>query len=193
MQHVNVEIKAACGDPDSIRRFLRSRGADFRGRDHQVDTYFRVPAGRLKLREGRLENHLIHYERPNVAGPRRADVLLLAAPPGERTRALKDLLTEALGVLAVVDKRREIYFLDNVKFHIDEVEHLGRFVEIEAQSAHPGASEEALLAQCRQYLDELGIRPDDLIAESYSEMLLKRRGRRGTSGTSPSAGPSSRS
>jgi len=191
MQHVNVEIKAACGDPDSIRRFLRSRGADFRGEDHQVDTYFRVPAGRLKLRQGRLENHLIHYERPNVAGPRRADVLLLAAPPGERTRALKDLLTEALGVLAVVDKRREIYFLDNVKFHIDEVEHLGRFVEIEAQGAGP--TEEALRAQCRGYLDALGIRPDDLIAESYSEMLLNRRGRPGTSGTSAPAGPSSRS
>ena len=173
MQHVNVEIKAACWDAEAIRRILRSSEADFRGADHQVDTYFRVPNGRLKLREGTIENHLIFYERPNAAGPKRADVLLLPTPPGPGTDALKLILTAAMGVRVVVDKRREIYFLDNVKFHVDVVEGLGRFVEIEAQSTGGDVSEPGLIAQCNQYLALLGLDEKDLIAESYSDLLLR--------------------
>jgi predicted adenylyl cyclase CyaB len=174
MQRVNVEIKAVCRDPQAVRRLLADRGADFRGTDHQVDTYFRVSSGRLKLREGRIENALIHYRRPNDAGPKRADVLLLPTAPGS---PIKDVLTAALGVLVVVDKQRDIYFIDNVKFHIDEVAGLGSFVEIEAISpddAEPEGLEETLHAQCRRYLDLLAIAPEDLVAESYSDLLLQR-------------------
>jgi predicted adenylyl cyclase CyaB len=171
MKHVNVEIKAACKDPDPIRRILRRRGADVRGTDHQVDTYFRVPHGRLKLREGDIENHLIWYDRPDAAGPRRADVLLCPTQPGS---AIKEVLARALGVLAVVDKRREIYFIGNVKFHVDAVEGLGGFVEIEAQSAAGERTEEELLAQCRQYLELFGISPQDYVDVSYSDLLLHR-------------------
>ena len=172
MKHVNVEVKAACGDAEAVRRALRGRGADFRGTDHQVDTYFRVPAGRLKLREGDIENHLIWYERPDAPGPKRADVLLLATEPGS---PLKEVLARAFGVLVVVDKRREIYFIDNVKFHVDEVVGLGRFVEIEAQSVEGARSEDQLRAQCEQYVELLGIRGEDLIRESYSDLLLRNR------------------
>jgi len=171
MPHVNVEIKAACRDAQTVRRVLRDRAADFRGTDHQVDTYFCVAAGRLKLREGNIENHLIWYERADEAGPKRADVLLLATEPGS---AIKDILARALGVRAVVDKYREIYFIGNVKFHLDEVTGLGRFVEIEAQAAAGERTEADLRAQCAQYLDLLGIREQDLIRTSYSDMVLSR-------------------
>ena len=170
MQHVNVEIKATCRNADAVRRTLRARGADFRGTDHQVDTYFRTPRGRLKLREGEIENHLIHYRRPDEPGPRRADVLLLATEPGS---PIKQVLARALGVLVVVDKRREIYFIDNVKFHVDEVAGLGSFVEIEAQSRPGERTERQLLAQCEQYLALLGIAPDDCVGASYSDLLLE--------------------
>jgi adenylate cyclase, class 2 len=63
MHHLIVEIKARCSDPEKIRTILRARGARFAGLDHQVDTYFRVSAGRLKLREGKIENALIFYCR----------------------------------------------------------------------------------------------------------------------------------
>ncbi|NDC79066.1 MAG: adenylate cyclase, partial [Chitinophagia bacterium] len=56
---LNVEIKARCGDPSGIRKFLLNQGADFIGTDHQRDTYFHVPTGRLKLRRGNIENALI--------------------------------------------------------------------------------------------------------------------------------------
>jgi adenylate cyclase class 2 len=174
MAHVNVEIKARCGRLQAVRGILRRLGAECRGTDHQVDTYFRVGRGRLKLREGRIENHLIHYERPNTAGPKRADVLLMDTEPGS---PLKDLLAAAFGVLVVVDKRREIHYLDNVKFHLDVVEALGRFVEIEAQSPAGRRSQRELRAQCEHYLDVLRIDRGDLVAESYSDLLLARCGR----------------
>ena len=176
MQHVNVEVKATCADPEAVRQVLRRHGADFRGTDRQVDTYFPVPAGRLKLREGNIENRLIYYERGDQPGPRRADVLLLDTAPGS---PIKDILTRALGVRVVVDKRREIYFIDNVKFHIDVVEGLGSFVEIEAQSAPDETAPdlpERLGAQCRAWMDELALRPEDLLTPSYSDMLVQPRG-----------------
>lgn len=60
-----IEIKARCLDQDKVRNILIGENADFKGKDHQIDTYFNVHNGRLKLREGTIENNLIHYERPN--------------------------------------------------------------------------------------------------------------------------------
>jgi len=175
MRRVNVEIKARCEDAEAVRRALRARGAEFRGTDHQVDTYFHTPRGRLKLREGRIENHLIFYRRDDQPGPKRSDVLLLPTPPGAETRALKALLTEALSVLAVVDKRREIYFVENVKFHLDDVAGLGRFLEIEAQG-DADAPAETLRDQCREYLSLFATPEELLVPESYSDLILRGRG-----------------
>ena len=68
MAHINIEIKAKSNNQDIIREILKSRNADFKGIDHQIDTYFKVNNGRLKLREGKIENHLIHYQRENKEG-----------------------------------------------------------------------------------------------------------------------------
>ena len=125
MAHLNIEIKAKSNDQDGIRKILESKNAEFKGIDHQIDTYFRVNSGRLKLREGQIENHLIHYQREDKEGPKQSDVILFNSNPQS---SLKELLTKALGVLVVVDKKREIYFIDNVKFHIDAVQGLGSFV-----------------------------------------------------------------
>ncbi len=167
MALVNVEIKARCADPASIREALRARGARFVGEDRQVDTYFLVPKGRMKLREGDIENALIFYERADRSGPKRSDVWLYRAEPDP---SLKALLTAALGVRVVVDKRREIYFIDNVKFHLDRVEGLGAFVEIEAIDEDGSIGEAALRAQCEDFLRLFRIAPGDLVAQSYSDL-----------------------
>ncbi len=171
MKRTNIEIKAKSGNQDAVRKILKSQGADFRGTDHQVDTYFKVSSGRLKLREGKIENHLIHYQRANMAGPKESDVMLFATEPGS---SLKEILARSLGILAVVDKEREIYFIGNVKFHIDSVKELGTFVEIEAIGSGGKISREKLLGQCRHYLELLGIGEKDLVPDSYSDMLLKK-------------------
>ena len=68
MKHLIIEMKAKCGDREAVRRILRSRNADFKGTDHQIDTYFQARDGRLKLREGNIENYLIFYKRGDKAG-----------------------------------------------------------------------------------------------------------------------------
>ena len=76
-----IEIKANCTDPTRIRQILEENNAELKGVDHQVDTYFKVAHGRLKLREGNIENHLIHYFRGNQAGPKKSEVLLYKSTP----------------------------------------------------------------------------------------------------------------
>jgi len=168
MSHLNVEIKARCDRLERIRQILARRGARFKGTDHQTDTYFRCRRGRLKLREGRIENALIHYDRKDRAGPKDSTVTLHRLRPDP---AIKEALARALGVLAVVEKTREIHFIGNVKFHLDNVSGLGKFVEIEAIGAG-AADRDRLRAQCDEYLELFGIRPEDLVACSYSDLIL---------------------
>jgi adenylate cyclase class 2 len=170
MGHINIEIKARCANPQAIRDILRTKGADFRGVDRQTDTYFKVSHGRLKLREGRIENCLVYYERKDQAGPKQSEVILSPTTPQS---PLKDILTKSLGVLVVVEKQREIYFIDNVKFHIDMVESLGSFVEIEALDADGTRGKDGLLAQCQTFLELFKIAPEALVAVSYSDLLLQ--------------------
>ncbi|MEM9837042.1 MAG: class IV adenylate cyclase [Bacteroidota bacterium] len=171
MQRLLVEIKARCRDATIVRAYLQAQQAEYRGRDHQIDTYFMVPEGRLKLREGNIEKSLIFYRRPDQPGPKDSQVSLCRF--AEVPDALSEVLTTALGTKVIVDKQRDIYFIGNVKFHIDEVKGLGSFMEIEA-IGQPGVDQQAdLLAQCEHYLRELNVAESDLVANSYADLLLE--------------------
>lgn len=170
MSHLNIEIKARCSDPTFIRGYLLSNGAEFRGTDIQKDTYFKVPYGRLKLREGNIENNLIYYNRNNQVGPKNSQFNLVKV---DDAQGLKEALLKSCGIKIIVVKVREIYYINNVKFHIDDVHELGSFVEIEAGNILVDKTETELLEQCNFYVKEFGIKEEDLIAVSYSDMLLK--------------------
>jgi len=174
MSYLNVEIKARCTNPDSIREYLLSQDAEVKGTDHQTDTYFNVPNGRLKLREGNIENNLIYYERPDQAGPKQSAFRLVHVPDAA---GLKKALASANGIKIVVEKIREIYYIGNVKFHIDKVPGLGSFVEIEAGNiTAPALDATKLQAQCDYYLAAFGIRDTDLVDVSYSDLLMAKEG-----------------
>ena len=168
--HHNIEIKARCNDASFIRQLLLNQNALFKGVDEQTDTYFHVNNGRLKLRQGTIENSLIFYKRENIAGPKMSQVNLFQVDHG--SDLLKEILTNANGIKVVVKKKREIYYIKNVKFHIDEVPGLGSFVEIEAGNILADLPREELKAQCDFYLKEFKISPEDLVDVSYSDMLL---------------------
>lgn len=170
MSILNIEIKARCNNPDRIRAILNDHNADFKGTDHQIDTYFEVPQGRLKLRQGTIENNLIFYKRDNQSGPKASTIDLV---PAEHPNKLHALLDHALGTKVVVDKEREIYFIDNVKFHIDRVKKLGSFVEIEAIDEDGTIGEEKLRKQCQKYLSLFEIEQDQLVSHSYADLLLQ--------------------
>ena len=169
MPLTNIEIKASSVNHAGIREILKAKNAEFKGVDHQVDIYFNAKSGRLKLREGNIENHLIHYNRENQSGPKQSDLILYKPSPGSN---LKEILIKALGILVVVEKKREIYFIDNVKFHLDDVNGLGTFVEIEAIDSAGSMEKEKLFKQCNYYCKLFKINNEDLVAESYSDMLL---------------------
>ncbi len=172
MQKHLVEIKATSTHHDRQREALLAAGAEFHGLDHQVDRYFRVPEGRLKLRTGHIENSLIFYRRPDTAAAKDSAVTLTRLE-STTARELAGTLEAALGSLVTVDKQREIYFIGNVKFHLDTVEQLGTFVEIEAIGESAG-ERDALKAQVDRYAALLGVSDSDLQSVSYSDLLLQR-------------------
>lgn len=165
-----AEIKARCKDADGLHEKLMALGADYKGTDHQVDTYYKVAKGRLKLRMGNIEKNLISYFRPNDASVKKSDVSFQSI---EEESHIPEILERNLEILVVVDKKRKIYFIDNVKFHIDEVASLGSFMEIEAiGNEAKDRSFVELQNQCQKFMNLLDIKKEDLINQSYSDLLM---------------------
>jgi predicted adenylyl cyclase CyaB len=167
----NIEIKARLRDPGGAEVVARRLGGpEPHLRVEQVDTYFVVPAGRLKLREitGTIERaELIFYHRADQAGPKRSEYDVV---PVTNARELKAMLAAALGIRTVVRKQRTVYLYKNVRIHLDAVEGLGSFLEFEAvmPDGAPDREGEDLL---RSLMSEFAIAPGDLLESSYSDLV----------------------
>ena len=168
----NFEFKVAVKDSKAAEEKLLALHPKFIGEDHQVDTYFNVPEGRLKLREGNIENALIWYQREDAASAKLSDILLYSHQNDE---ALKAILIKLHGIKVIVDKKRRIYFIDNVKFHFDEVQGLGSFIEVEAIDTGK-INLDRLKMQCDSYASFFDIAPSQYISNSYSDMLIEKKG-----------------
>ena len=165
----HLEIKARCRDLGAVRAAAERVATQRLGLDEQVDTYFRTRAGRLKLRESSLSGgQLVPYLRPDEHGPKRARYQVI---PIEDAAGLKVLLSEILDVHRVVRKRREIFVHENVRIHIDRVEELGEFVELEALYDGSPAAEIEQRRLIDYLMKELGIEQSDLLATSYEGMI----------------------
>ena len=169
MTHLNIEFKAKANDIVSLEEKLLTLKPKYIGEDHQKDTYYNVDFGRLKLREGNIENALIWYNRENVGGAKQSDILLYKHLSDE---ALKNILLKLHGIKIVVDKIRKIYFVDNVKFHFDRVEGLGTFIEVEAIDDSGNIGIEKLKDQCNFYISFFDIKENEFMKKSYSDMLM---------------------
>ena len=170
MTHLNIEFKAKANNIEGLEEKLLSLNPQFIGEDHQKDTYYNVNTGRLKLREGNIENALIWYQREDVGGAKQSDILLYRHAPDD---ALKNILIKLHGVKIIVDKIRKIYFVENVKFHFDRVEGLGTFVEVEAIDSTGEIGIEKLKEQCNFYINFLEIKAEDFMKKSYSDMMME--------------------
>ena len=166
----NVELKAR--DPDPARTLERALAAGARehGILHQRDTYFAVRRGRLKLREEEPGGAtLIAYERPDTAAERVSDYRLV---PVTDPAALRAALEATDGVLAVVAKaRRLLLWEDSVRIHLDAVEGLGTFLELEAVAA-PGSDLAREHDQVARLRDALAIADAALVEGSYADAVL---------------------
>jgi predicted adenylyl cyclase CyaB len=168
MNITNIEFKARVNDLREVETRLQTLSPVFKGLGHQIDTYFKVPHGRLKLREGNIEHALIQYHRDNLAGAKESSVVLYKHKPDP---ALKQILTLQFGVLKVVDKQRKIYFIDHVKFHFDQVLGLGEFMEVEVINENNRFTMEELQAECKRWIGFFDILPEQFVETSYSDMI----------------------
>lgn len=168
MAVINFEFKARAPNIDALEKKLQTLDPIFAGEDLQADTYFNVSNGRLKLREGNIENALIWYERKNEAEAKVSKILLYQHSPDP---ALKSILIKVFGIKVVVEKKRRIYFIGHVKFHFDQVPGLGTFVEVEAIDRTGEIGIEQLQQDCENYASLFNIQTADYIPCSYSDLI----------------------
>ena len=171
----NLELKVSCDEADleRVRARLFAAGATTI-RLRQVDTYFAVPRGRLKLRETAGPNgdhraaELIGYARPDVAGARWSAYHRVSVAPGDAS-TLKNALAATIDVRVVVSKVREVGLLDRTRVHLDRVEGLGCFVELETVVGpdEGGAGADVELSQVAALLGLDRLEP---VAGSYADL-----------------------
>ncbi len=177
----NVEFKARVQSFARVHSILTANRIPRAATLRQTDTYFHAPTGRLKLRVINEETaQLIFYQRPDHAEVKRSDYLIapVAAPA-----ALREALGAAYGIRTVVQKTRELYLLprqfgaaagraapDLVRLHLDAVEGLGHFLEIEV-ILQEGESPKIVEPEAHFWLQEFGIAPEDLLSGSYADLL----------------------
>jgi predicted adenylyl cyclase CyaB len=167
----NLEFKARASDPKAILTRARELGAELWGDLRQTDTYFAVRQGRLKLREtAGFQAELIYYDRTEEAAEKLSDYSSFAIRDGE---ALRAALSKALDVLGVVRKRRTLLLLDTTRIHLDNVEYLGDFVEIEVPVVE---AEEQASERLRSLVEGLGFRREDDIRRSYIDLVRELNG-----------------
>jgi adenylate cyclase, class 2 len=163
----NIEVKARDPDPARSLRVCLALGAKDEGWLRQRDTYLQVPSGRLKIREEGPHAQLIYYVRADAAAARESQYHLLDISCSPQ---LKSILVTALGTEVIVEKRRHLLLLGNVRVHLDGVHGLGDFIEIEAV-ADPASDLTDERQQVSQIQNELAITPVQIVAWSYSDAL----------------------
>ncbi|XP_022900927.2 uncharacterized protein [Onthophagus taurus] len=166
----NVEIKAKLRDlkglKEKIKKLTDSDGVLI----HQHDTFFKVSQGRLKLRQFQNgDAEIISYNRPDDEGPKlssfeKCDI------KAENVDGLKIVLSHALGVFGVVKKTRELYLVGQTRIHLDSVDELGNFVELEVVLKPEQSLEEGNLI-CNDLMGKLGIEDGDLLKGAYRDLL----------------------
>lgn len=166
----NIEIKAEFRDFDFARQCVRELGGELYRILQQVDVYFHVPFGRLKLRyQQKDEAHLIYYQRENAFAPRASFYEIY---PARQPQQLEKMLSAALGVEARVEKRREVHLIDNVRVHLDTVSGLGTFIEFEAVVA-PGFDPAGEREKLERFLLSFKIAPAQRLDKSYLDLMLQ--------------------
>lgn len=167
----NIEIKARVDDFNALKARAESLGDKPLEIIPQEDTFFNTEKGRLKLRVLAPDlGYLIYYERPDQDGPKRSDYHLAETRDPE---SLKTALSLALGVRGVVRKTRYLYMAGQTRIHLDEVEGLGHFMELEVVM-RAGQNDTEGQAIAEDLMRRLGVREDALLKGAYIDLIESR-------------------
>jgi adenylate cyclase len=165
---INIEIKARLRDLDDTLQRVAALEADGPYTIPQEDVFFNAPSGRLKLRILAPDRgELIYYERPDEEGPRSSNYAIFRT---EDPTGLRVLLSAALGARGTVRKVRTLYLAGRTRIHLDAVEGLGDYLELEVVMAE-GEPSEAGAAEAEALMAKLGITENDLVERAYIDLL----------------------
>jgi predicted adenylyl cyclase CyaB len=163
----NIEIKARVADLAAVESRARALAAEAALDVEQDDTFFACANGRLKLRAfGDGHGELIHYVRADDAGPKESDYVMTSTAAPD---ALRDILERALGIRGRVRKARRVYLVDRTRIHLDRVEGLGSFVELEVV-LREGESAAAGERVAQDLMARLGISQAALVRGAYLDL-----------------------
>jgi len=167
----NIEIKARARDFNAMRLRAESLSEAPVQVLPQEDTFFGAAHGRLKLRVGpQAPAQLIYYERPDQGGPKRSDYHIFETSDPEN---LKTTLGLGLGIRGVVRKTRYLYMIGQTRVHLDDVEGLGQFMELEVVM-RPGQSDAEGQVIAEELMAKLGVAPGDLLEGAYMDLIEQR-------------------
>ena len=170
----NVELKARLVSASQAHQVARELSTGSVERQFQLDTYFSCQHGRLLLRE--IDHHrgqLIWYQRADQAVARESHYRLVEI---DDAGLLRQALGEALGISGKVEKNRTIYWYENVRIHVDEVESLGIFLEFEAVISE-SCDRVAAVAKLERLSEAFGIGANDVLTMSYGDMVATEGGK----------------
>jgi predicted adenylyl cyclase CyaB len=164
----NIEIKARVRDFAALRARAESVSDQPLVIIPQEDTFFNASQGRLKLRQLAPDRaQLVYYTRPDQEGPKRSDYHIFET---DNPASLKTALSLALGVRGVVRKTRYLYMAGQTRIHLDDVEGLGQFIELEVVLSD-GQTDAEGQAVARDLMTRLGVDESDLIQGAYMDLL----------------------
>ena len=164
----NIEIKARARDFDKIRRRAEQLSDTPVEVILQEDIFFNTPQGRLKLRVlSEDKGQLIYYTRPDQEGPKRSDYHISLTSDPEN---LKRVLELAYGIRGIVRKTRYLYLVDQTRLHLDDVEGLGQFMELEVVMRDGQSDAEGQLI-AEGLMAALGVKRSDLLEGAYMDLL----------------------
>ena len=164
----NIEIKARARDFDKLRQHAETLSDTPAEVIPQEDTFFNTPQGRLKLRVlSPKKGQLIYYTRPDQGGPKRSDYHIYLTSDPEN---LKRVLELAYGIRGIVKKTRYLYLVGQTRVHLDNVEGLGQFMELEVVMREEQSDAEGQ-AIADGLMTELGVEQSDLLEGAYMDLL----------------------
>ena len=165
----NIEIKARARNFEEIKARAESLSDTPMQVIRQEDTFFNTPQGRLKLRLLGDHAELIYYTRPDQEGPKRSDYHITRSNDPEN---LKCVLELACGIRGVVKKTRFLYLVGQTRVHLDNVDGLGQFMELEVVLEEgQGDLEGQKIAEDLMFA--LGVESTDLINGAYLDLIEK--------------------
>jgi predicted adenylyl cyclase CyaB len=166
----NIEIKARVANPDALREKAAALASEGPTEIAQDDTFFNCSTGRLKLRAfSATRGELIFYRRSDEHGPKES---FYVRTPTAEPDTLRQVLALAYGEAGRVRKQRTLFLSGRTRIHLDNVENLGHFMELEVV-LRDGEPVEAGVGEAEELMKRLGVKASDLLDRAYVDLLVE--------------------